>query len=289
MAFFAHQPQHLSESRSMAHVPAERCLGIIELLADGASAMPLGEIAERLELPKSGSPPAACDAGRPRLGGKDPGTGFYRLTMRLAVLGQRFYVAPASPISASRCSIGSRSNAASSRDSRWSTATRWCGSRTPRARRAACVYQPAETTVPCRCTRPRAARRGSRRSEPSRPSENVLQNGGFDDADKYGPNVIRSIEALLRDLRGDGAPWLRAGIQRGRARCHRSGGCHSFRSGGARGGHGQHRRPERAHDRRRVRELAPLVMQCASELSSLWPLRPRAAPSPTRRDVVRAA
>ena len=39
----------------MAHVPAERCLGIIELLADGARAMPLGEIAERLDLPKSGA------------------------------------------------------------------------------------------------------------------------------------------------------------------------------------------------------------------------------------------
>ena len=39
----------------MAHVPAERCLGIIELLADNASSMPLGEIAERLELPKSGA------------------------------------------------------------------------------------------------------------------------------------------------------------------------------------------------------------------------------------------
>ena len=39
----------------MAHVPAERCLGIIELLADGAREMPLGEIAERLALPKSGA------------------------------------------------------------------------------------------------------------------------------------------------------------------------------------------------------------------------------------------
>jgi DNA-binding IclR family transcriptional regulator len=32
----------------MAHVPAEACLGILELLADGAREMPLGEIAERL-------------------------------------------------------------------------------------------------------------------------------------------------------------------------------------------------------------------------------------------------
>ena len=39
----------------MAHVPAERCLAIIELLADGARELPLGEIAERLSLPKSGA------------------------------------------------------------------------------------------------------------------------------------------------------------------------------------------------------------------------------------------
>src|SRR5438067_1437388 len=43
------------ELPSMAHLPAERCLAIIELLADGARDMPLGEIAERLALPKSGA------------------------------------------------------------------------------------------------------------------------------------------------------------------------------------------------------------------------------------------
>jgi DNA-binding IclR family transcriptional regulator len=35
----------------MAHVPAERCLAIVELLADGAGSMALGAIAERLGLP----------------------------------------------------------------------------------------------------------------------------------------------------------------------------------------------------------------------------------------------
>ena len=39
----------------MSHVPAERCLSIIELLADGAGSMALGTISERLDLPKSGA------------------------------------------------------------------------------------------------------------------------------------------------------------------------------------------------------------------------------------------
>ena len=39
----------------MSHIPAERALDIIELLADGAASLPLGEIAERLGLPKSGA------------------------------------------------------------------------------------------------------------------------------------------------------------------------------------------------------------------------------------------
>ena len=39
----------------MSHIPAERCLDIIELLADGASSLPLGDIADRLALPKSGA------------------------------------------------------------------------------------------------------------------------------------------------------------------------------------------------------------------------------------------
>ena len=27
------------------------------------------------------------------------------------------------------------------------------------------------------------------------------KNGGFDDADKYGPNAIRSVKALMRELK----------------------------------------------------------------------------------------
>jgi len=77
----------------MSHVPAERCLGIIELLADGAREMPLGDIADGLDLPKSGAHRLLATLVDLGWAEQDGETGFYRLTMRLAVLGQRFYVA----------------------------------------------------------------------------------------------------------------------------------------------------------------------------------------------------
>src|SRR5690349_16504816 len=81
----------------MAHVPAERCLAIIELLADGARSLALGDIAERLSLPKSGAHRLLATLVDIGWAEKDPATGFYRLSMRLAVLGQQFYVATGIP------------------------------------------------------------------------------------------------------------------------------------------------------------------------------------------------
>jgi len=81
----------------MVHVPAERCLAIIELLAENAGAMPLGDIAQRLDLPKSGAHRLLATLVELGWAEKDPGTSFYRLTMRLAILGQRFYLATGIP------------------------------------------------------------------------------------------------------------------------------------------------------------------------------------------------
>src|SRR5262245_66473235 len=81
----------------MAHVPAERCLSIIQLLADDAGEMPLGEIADRLKLPKSGAHRLLATLVKFGWAEQDPQTGFYRLTMRLAILGQQFYAATGIP------------------------------------------------------------------------------------------------------------------------------------------------------------------------------------------------
>jgi len=81
----------------MSHIPAERCLSIIELLADGARDLSLGEIANALDLPKSGAHRMLATLVALGWVEQDPETSFYRLTMRLTILGQRFYVATGLP------------------------------------------------------------------------------------------------------------------------------------------------------------------------------------------------
>src|SRR5207253_2559126 len=145
----------------MAHVPAERCLGIIELLADGAREMPLGEIADRLVLPKSGA---------------------HRRLATLVDLG-------------------------------------W--------------------------------------------AEQDSGNGGFNHADRYGPNVIRSIEALLRDLRTTARRGY--GLALNEAEPGVTAIAAAVRSGrdGAAVGTVSIAGPTARVPERRIRELAPLVRQCA--------------------------
>ncbi|WP_210200204.1 IclR family transcriptional regulator [Mesorhizobium carmichaelinearum] len=68
----------------------ERCFAVIELLANEASSMRLGEIAEKLDLQKSAAHRMLnilCEIGWVE---QEPVTGFYKLTLRLAILGQRF-------------------------------------------------------------------------------------------------------------------------------------------------------------------------------------------------------
>ncbi|MER9594133.1 IclR family transcriptional regulator [Mesorhizobium sp. M0244] len=68
----------------------ERCFAVVELLANEASSMRLGEIAEKLDLQKSAAHRmlnVLCEIGWVE---QEPVTGFYKLTLRLAILGQRF-------------------------------------------------------------------------------------------------------------------------------------------------------------------------------------------------------
>jgi IclR family acetate operon transcriptional repressor len=75
----------------VSHVPAERCLSVLELLAEGAKSLTLGEIAERLEEPKSGIHRLLSTLVSQGWAEQDLQTGLYSLTMRLTLIGQRFY------------------------------------------------------------------------------------------------------------------------------------------------------------------------------------------------------
>jgi len=256
----------------VAHVPAERCLAILELLADGAREMPLGEIAERLALPKSGAHRLLATLVDRGWAEKDPGTSFYRLSMRLAVLGQQLYVATGIPDIcqplldrlASECHEFARLAVVDGHSLVWVAHAQGAS--------AGLVYQPslASNTVPLFATASGKAWLATLPGDEV--VQRVMKNGGLTNADRYGPNVVRSLDALLREVkatarRGYGLAFSEAefGVTAVavaiRGHDGQAVGTVSIAGPGA-------RIPEwRAH------ELAPLVQRTAAELSRLWPLR----------------
>src|SRR5262249_39082451 len=103
----------------------------------------------------------------------------------------------------------------------------------------------------------------------------VAEHGGFSQADRYGPNVIRSIEALLKELRATARRGY--GLALNEAEPGVTAIAAAIRSGadGATVGTVSIAGPSARMTEPRIRELAPLVTHCATELSSLWPMRPK--------------
>jgi DNA-binding IclR family transcriptional regulator len=266
-------------------VPAERCLAIIELLAEGAGAMPLGEIAERLQLPKSGAHRLLATLVDLGWATQDPETGFYRLTMRLAVLGQQFYAATGIPDIcqplldrlASQCRDFARLAVVDGHSLVWVAHAQGAT--------GGLLYHPSLTTntVPLYATASGKAWLATLDTEHA--VQNVLKGGSFEDADRYGPNAIRSIEGLLRELkatakRGYGLAFNEAepGVTAVAAAIRSTEGAPALGTVSVAG-------PSVRMTEKRVHELAPLVVKCASELSDLWPLRARAGDVASPKDV----
>lgn len=261
----------------MAHVPAERCLSIIELLADGAREMPLGEIAGLLDLPKSGAHRLLATLVDLGWAEQDDETSFYRLTMRLAVLGQRFYVASGLPDIcqpvldrfARDCGEFARLAVVDG------SALVWIAH--AQGATGGLLYQPAETTgtVPLFATASGKAWLATLESNDA--AQLVARQGGFSQVDRYGPNVIGSIEALLKELRATARRGY--GLAFNEAEPGVSAIAVAVRSGsnGATVGTVSIAGPSARMTDSRVRALAPRITRCATELSSLWPVRPKPA------------
>jgi DNA-binding IclR family transcriptional regulator len=265
----------------MSHIPAERCLSIIELLADEAQSLPLGEIAERLSLPKSGAHrllATLVDLGWVQ---QDSGTGFYRLTMRLAVLGQQFYVATGIP---DICQPVLDRLAQESREFvRLAVVDGHSLVWVAHAQGASggLMYQPTlgTNTVPLYATASGKAWLATLPAEQA--VANVMHNGGFKNADDYGPNVVRSIEAMLREIRATGKRGF--GVAVNEAEFGVSAVAAAVRAGRTGPGLGtvSIAGPTARMSEKRIQDLAQLVLRGAAELSELWPLRFRGAASAT--------
>ena len=272
----------------MAHVPAERCLAIIELLADGARDMPLGEIADRLSLPKSGAHRLLATLVDIGWAEKDPDTNFYRLTMRLAVLGQQFYVATGIPDIcqplldrfAKQCREFARLAVVDGPSLVWVAHSQGAS--------AGLMYQPLLTTntVPLHATASGKAWLATLSSHHA--MQMVMKNGGLKNPDRYGPNVVRSIEALLRELKATARRGY--GVAVNEAEFGVTAVAAAIRAGeqGPTLGTVSIAGPSARMTEKRVHELAPLVLRIAAELSDLWPLR-RARAHGSRVHAVQAA
>jgi DNA-binding IclR family transcriptional regulator len=264
---------HCSRSLPMSHVPADRCLAIVELLAAGAGEMPLGEIAEQLALPKSGTHRLLATLIDRGWAEKDPDTSFYRLTMRLAVLGQQFFVATGIPDIwqpildrfAQRCREFARLAVVDGHSLVWVAHAQGAS--------GGLMYQPSLTsnTVPLFATASGKAWLATLSVD--RAMQLVTKNGGMKDADRYGPNVVRTVDALLREIRATARRGY--GLAFSEAEFGVSAVAAAIRAGegGPVLGTISIAGPSARITEKRAHELAPIVIETARELSKLWPLR----------------
>jgi len=259
----------------MTHVPAERCLSIIQLLAENAVELPLGEIAETLDLPKSGAHrllATLVDLGWAK---QDPQTGFYRLTMRLAILGQRFYVATGIP---DICQPLLDNLAAASREFVRmavvdSDTLVWVAH--AQGARGGLMYQPAATvaTVPLHATANGKAWLSTLPIDDA--VEIVMKHGGFGDPAAYGPNVVRSVSSLMKELEITAKQGYGLAVSEAEPGVTAVAAPIRSREDGPVAGTVSVAGPSVRLTEERVRELGPVVIAAASELSKLWPLRLR--------------
>ena len=151
------------------------------------------------------------------------------------------------------------------------------------------VYQPAETTgtVPLYATASGKAWLATLR--PNDAVQCVAKHGGFSEADRYGPNVIRSIDVLLKELRATARRGY--GLAFNEAEPGVTAIAAAIRSGsdGATVGTVSIAGPTARMTESRLRTLARLVTQCASDLSSSWPVRTTRFATAAAKDVGQAA
>ncbi|MGH7101114.1 MAG: IclR family transcriptional regulator [Acetobacteraceae bacterium] len=259
----------------MTHVPAERCLSVIQLLAEHAAEMPLGEIAGHLELPKSGVHRLLATLVELGWARQDPQTNFYRLTMRLAILGQRFYIATGIP---DVCQPLLDGLAAESREFVRlavvdSDSLVWVAH--AQGATGGLIYQPAllTATVPLHATASGKAWLATLPVDAA--IKLVLANEGLANPEAFGPNVVRSISALTAELKAAARRGYGVAVSEAEPGVTALAVAIRSRDSAAAAGTVSVAGPGVRMTEARLRELAPTVLGTAAELSKIWPLRLR--------------
>ena len=257
----------------MAHIPAERCLGIIELLAQGACELPLGEIAERLDLPKSGAHRLLATLVDLGWVAQNQTTGFYHLTMHLAVLGQRFYAASGIPDLcqplidklATDCGEFARLAVVGSDALVWIAYAQGATE--------GLIYHPVSmyNSFPLYATASGKAWLATLGKEEG--TFLTMRSGGFEQAGKHGPNVIRTVEELLKELEATTQRGYGLAVNEAEAGVAAIASAIRLGQNGETVGTVSIAGPSVRMTDERIAEIAPLVTKCAAELSTIWPLR----------------
>lgn len=257
----------------MAHIPAERCLAIVQLLVEAPTGMQLGEIAQRLALPKSGVHRLLAALIEQGWVEQDPQTGAYRLTMRLTILGQRHYTATGIPDIcqplldelAAKTSEFVRLAVIDAHTLVWVADAQGA--------RGGLMYQPLLTsnTVPLHATASGKVWLAHLRRQEVR--DIIAHNGGFGEAEQFGPNAVRSFDQLFQEL--DRTQARGFGVAASEAEPGVTAVAAAICSGldGAPVGSISIAGPGVRMSERRLGELGPLVIAVAQQLSELWPLR----------------
>lgn len=259
----------------MSHIPAERCLSIIELLSEDAAELPLGTISERLDLPKSGTHRLLGALLEQGWAQQDPQSGYYRLTMRLAILGQRFYMATGLP---DICQpLLDQLAAASGEYVRLAVIDGqqlvWVAH--AQGARGGLMYQPAlqSDTVPLHAT---ASGKTWLCTLPVEQAMRiVLSSPAFGNPAAYGPGVSRSMEQVMEELRitsergyGIAKNEAEQGVSAMAMTVHAGEAGHIVGTVSIAG-------PSARLNEARFEQLLPTLTKATADISTLWPARLR--------------
>src|SRR5665213_3473365 len=176
----------------------ERCFQLIELFAEDSQALRLGVISEKLGLQKGAVHrllTALCSMGWVE---QEPETGFYRLTLRLAIMGQRLLLATRIPDLSQpileKLAVDTqelvRMAVVEGEHLSWVAYAQ--------ARRTGLIYQPTMIgKVPLHVT---ANGKAWLSTLPQDEAIRIARADGFDTVGPYGPRALRSIEALVEAI-----------------------------------------------------------------------------------------
>ncbi|CAH1659665.1 MULTISPECIES: IclR family transcriptional regulator [unclassified Chelatococcus] len=247
-----------------------QAVAVIELLAEEARPMRFADITGRLELPKSSAHAllsALCEAAWVD---QDADTGFYRLSLRFPVLGQRFITGmglrevfqPVLDRLARESGELARLAIVEGHQLMWTADAQGAHS--------GLIYQPIVNSV----VAPHVTAHGRAwlATLPQEEAVKIVLAIGFGRPDDYGPRAIRSMDALLRELertreRGYGVVFEEAlpGIAAVAVAIRPHGGV-AVGTVGVAG-------PIIRIDKARLPELVRVVRAASEDLATLWPLR----------------